>query len=57
MVLLGDCIHILNNIYSNPDRYIKYHTIDENGETSEIKKNIYTDELAAGSKVGIKIKL
>ena len=46
-----------HNIYSNPERFIKYHTIDENGETNEIKKNIYTDELAAGSKVGIKIKL
>jgi hypothetical protein len=46
-----------HQIYENADRFVKYYTVDETGETKEIKKNIYTDELAAGSRVGIKIKV
>lgn len=46
-----------HQIYENADRYIKYHTIGENGETNEVSKNIYADERAAGKRVGIKIKV
>jgi hypothetical protein len=46
-----------HQIYQNADRFIKYHTIDEAGKEKEISKLQYGDEVAAGSRVGIKIKV
>jgi hypothetical protein len=52
----GEGVTSQHELYAN-DSSIEYYTLNDNNELTTSKKSTYSDQLAAGKRVGIKIKV